>query len=55
MHKTKQIEVIENGTIIVDKNGIIVDVGKDSELSTKYSNAQFKLDLDATGKSVVPG
>lgn len=49
------MEIIENGTVIVNHDGFIVDVGKDSELASKYATSTFQTDMDATGKSVVPG
>jgi imidazolonepropionase-like amidohydrolase len=50
-----QIEIIQNGTVIVDDNGVIVDIGRDDILNQKYEKAVFIEDIDATGKSVVPG
>jgi len=50
-----EIGIIEKGTIIVGTDGMIVDVGTEEELSAKYKDSTFDKDIDATGKSVVPG
>jgi imidazolonepropionase len=50
-----QIHIIQNGTIIVNSDGIIEDVGLEQELSKKYENVKFEVDIDATGKSILPG
>eukprot|EP01119_Soliformovum_irregulare_P016125 TRINITY_DN4631_c0_g2_i1.p1 TRINITY_DN4631_c0_g2~~TRINITY_DN4631_c0_g2_i1.p1 ORF type:complete len:455 (-),score=81.33 TRINITY_DN4631_c0_g2_i1:12-1301(-) len=50
-----RVEIIENGTVIVNQEGLIIDVGTDEELSNQYANKRFLSDVDATGMSVVPG
>jgi imidazolonepropionase-like amidohydrolase len=39
----------------VDKIGKIVHVGTEKELSSKYADSDFEIDIDATGKCVLPG
>ncbi len=46
---------IQNGTIIVNQQGFIEDVGTNEEMNQKYANAIFDQEIDATGKSIVPG
>jgi len=52
-----KVEVIENGTIIVGHDGNIAAVGTDEELSREeaFRTATYEVDLDATGKVVLPG
>jgi hypothetical protein len=50
-----KVEVIENGTIIVDQEGNIAAVGTEAELSEAFRSATFDIDIDATGKVVLPG
>jgi hypothetical protein len=50
-----KVEVIENGTIIVDHEGNIAAVGTEAELSEAFRSATFATDIDATGKVVLPG
>jgi imidazolonepropionase len=50
-----KIEIIKNGTLIIDNDGLISDIGTEDILSNKYQGAKFDLDVDATGKSVIPG
>ncbi|KAM9999872.1 hypothetical protein ACTFIZ_008336 [Dictyostelium cf. discoideum] len=49
------IEIIENGTMIIDENGIIFDIGTFKEMEEKYKDKSFEKVLDCTGKSVLPG
>jgi imidazolonepropionase len=49
------VAIIKNGSIIINDDGRIVDVGSTNELDAKYQDATFELDIDATGKSVIPG
>lgn len=51
----EQVEIIENGSIIVGQDGNIVAVGREEELSKTYATATFDVDIDATGKVVLPG
>jgi imidazolonepropionase len=46
---------VENGTIIVKFDGLIEEVGPADLMAQKYKDATFAMDLDGTGKSVVPG
>jgi imidazolonepropionase len=50
-----QIAIIENGTMIVNKDGLIADIGPAPVLREKYKDCSFEVDIDCTGKSVVPG
>ena len=47
--------IIKNGSLIIDGDGRIVDVGPTAELDEKYKSCKFELEIDATGKSVIPG
>eukprot|EP01028_Stygiella_incarcerata_P007645 TRINITY_DN317_c0_g2_i1.p1 TRINITY_DN317_c0_g2~~TRINITY_DN317_c0_g2_i1.p1 ORF type:complete len:460 (-),score=121.89 TRINITY_DN317_c0_g2_i1:800-2065(-) len=47
--------LLENGTIIVDETGCISDIGSDKEMKEKYVGCTFDADIDADGKSVLPG
>ncbi|EGG25124.1 imidazolonepropionase [Cavenderia fasciculata] len=49
------VEIIENGSLIVDEKGVIVDVGKEQDIGPKYRDAEFERVIDASGKSVIPG
>jgi imidazolonepropionase-like amidohydrolase len=51
------VEVIENGTIVVDHDGNIAAVGTEEELSKAepFRTATYDVDIDATGKVVMPG
>eukprot|EP00028_Trichosphaerium_sp_Am-I-7-wt_P010556 CAMPEP_0168525092 /NCGR_PEP_ID=MMETSP0405-20121227/11089_1 /TAXON_ID=498012 /ORGANISM="Trichosphaerium sp, Strain Am-I-7 wt" /LENGTH=401 /DNA_ID=CAMNT_0008547523 /DNA_START=154 /DNA_END=1356 /DNA_ORIENTATION=- len=48
-----EIDVIENASIIVGKDGIIIDVGVD--FGDKYKDTVFATDIDLQGKCVIPG
>eukprot|EP01104_Vermistella_antarctica_P018698 TRINITY_DN7023_c0_g1_i1.p1 TRINITY_DN7023_c0_g1~~TRINITY_DN7023_c0_g1_i1.p1 ORF type:complete len:431 (+),score=113.28 TRINITY_DN7023_c0_g1_i1:177-1469(+) len=51
-----EVVVIENGTVIVGNDGLIVDVGKEENLALKYpSSSLFARDIDCAGMSIVPG
>ncbi|KAL6054226.1 putative imidazolonepropionase [Balamuthia mandrillaris] len=50
-----QVSVIENGTVIVNHEGLIEAVGTDQELQEQFKDATFDLDVDATGQVVLPG
>jgi imidazolonepropionase len=50
-----EIAIIENGTMIVNKDGLIADIGPAPVLREKYKDCSFEVDIDCTGKSVVPG
>ena len=50
-----QISIIEHGTVIIDKEGKVADVGSVEMMDEKYKEAHFETDLDGTGKSVIPG
>jgi hypothetical protein len=41
--------------MIVNKNGLIEDIGPAEIMDEKYKNASFEIDIDCRGKSVVPG
>eukprot|EP01132_Coremiostelium_polycephalum_P009148 gene9148-11214_t len=49
------VEIIENGTMIIDNEGKIADIGKDSEIGDKYKDKSFENIIDCQGKSVLPG
>eukprot|EP00026_Physarum_polycephalum_P001392 Phypoly_transcript_01393.p1 GENE.Phypoly_transcript_01393~~Phypoly_transcript_01393.p1 ORF type:complete len:426 (+),score=73.98 Phypoly_transcript_01393:1967-3244(+) len=49
------VDIIPNGTVIVNNNGVIVDIGPDSLLFDKYIDTSFEKDLDGKGMCVLPG
>jgi len=49
------LNIVENGTIVVDAEGNIEAVGPAQELAERYKDAKFEVDIDATNKCVVPG
>lgn len=49
------MEILEKASLVVDEDGIIADIGKEPDFSQKYVQTKFVVDIDATGKSVVPG
>lgn len=52
-----EISIIENGTIIVNHDGLIHDLGPTVDLELKYpsSSTTFSTEIDGTGKSIIPG
>eukprot|EP00126_Sphaerothecum_destruens_P006084 Sdes_comp19206_c1_seq1m10069 len=52
-----QVEIIQNGSLVVDLHGCLFFVGSDEELVTSkwFPNAEFEKTIDATGKSIIPG
>ena len=50
-----KVHVIEDGTIVVNNEGLIEAVGSDAEINKRFANCTFDLDIDASGKVVVPG
>eukprot|EP01103_Thecamoeba_quadrilineata_P010875 TRINITY_DN2467_c0_g1_i1.p1 TRINITY_DN2467_c0_g1~~TRINITY_DN2467_c0_g1_i1.p1 ORF type:complete len:241 (-),score=55.60 TRINITY_DN2467_c0_g1_i1:35-757(-) len=50
-----QLNIIKNGTIIINNLGLIEDLGPSDVLDEKYKDATFTQDLDGTGKSAIPG
>lgn len=55
MRFSGQLSIIERGTVIINKDGLVEEVGSSDLLAEKYKDAHFELDLDGTGKSVIPG
>jgi len=47
--------IYENGSIVVDNDGKIADVGKTEDITNKYPEELFSSVYDASGKSVIPG
>ena len=50
-----EIELIENGAMIVNTDGTIEAVGPADEINEQYKDASFEETLDFTGQSIVPG
>ena len=50
-----KISIVENGTIVINNEGLVEEVGAADLMAQKYKDATFAMDLDGTGKSVVPG
>eukprot|EP01133_Synstelium_polycarpum_P019968 gene19968-23929_t len=49
------VEIIENGSLIVDNSGIIVDVGTETEIMERHANDSYDEVIDCTGRAVLPG
>ena len=49
------VEVMNNSSVIVGKDGLIVDLGDAKTMDEKYANEQFEQVIDATDKIVLPG
>ncbi|KAM8883897.1 putative imidazolonepropionase [Synchiropus picturatus] len=47
--------VIENGSVVIDRNGLIRAVGPSDAISGQYPDASFDQVIDATGMCVLPG
>lgn len=47
--------IIENGSMIIDFNGIIVDIGLSETLNKKYETTKFIKTINCEGKSIIPG
>ena len=41
--------------MVVGHDGRIVAVGPEAELAKKFAGSSFERELDATGKSIIPG
>jgi len=50
-----QIHIIDEGTVVVNNKGLIEAVGPEKDLNQRFANATFDVDIDATGKVVLPG
>lgn len=50
-----QVDIIENGSMVIGSDGKIVAVGKAEEIKQKYEGHAFKEVIDATGKCILPG
>ena len=61
LHGTKQKKVAiledpnEGCSLVVGKDGGILDLGKDSDIQEKYMGCQFERELNASGKCLIPG
>jgi len=51
----KDIVVIDDGSMVIDANGIIEAVGTTSDLENRYGNVAFQKVLDANGMCIIPG
>ncbi|EGC30061.1 hypothetical protein DICPUDRAFT_58479 [Dictyostelium purpureum] len=49
------IEILENGTIIINNDGIIHDIGSSKEMEEKYNGKTFENIIDCNGRAVLPG
>lgn len=47
--------MIENGSMIIDFDGVIHDIGPSNLISEKYKDAKFIQDINCEGKSIIPG
>eukprot|EP01083_Nonionella_stella_P071048 190564_1 len=50
-----QVEIIENGSMVIGPDGNILAVGSDAEIMAKFSEASFETEIDASGKVILPG
>eukprot|EP00002_Diphylleia_rotans_P014990 TRINITY_DN2905_c0_g5_i1.p1 TRINITY_DN2905_c0_g5~~TRINITY_DN2905_c0_g5_i1.p1 ORF type:complete len:424 (-),score=111.73 TRINITY_DN2905_c0_g5_i1:253-1524(-) len=50
-----KVAIIENGSVIIDHEGNIVAVGTHESIRQLYESSTFDHEIDATGKSVIPG
>eukprot|EP00029_Vermamoeba_vermiformis_P006214 TRINITY_DN2375_c0_g1_i1.p1 TRINITY_DN2375_c0_g1~~TRINITY_DN2375_c0_g1_i1.p1 ORF type:complete len:427 (-),score=68.94 TRINITY_DN2375_c0_g1_i1:31-1311(-) len=50
-----EVAIIENGAVVIDNNGNVVEVGSTAAIVQKYQSASFTNTIDATGKVVLPG
>jgi len=51
----EHVALIENGTVVVNNQGVIEAIGKEEDLRSRFASAHFDTDIDATGKVVLPG
>ncbi|XP_056132029.1 probable imidazolonepropionase isoform X2 [Lampris incognitus] len=51
----QNLHVIENGSIVIGRDGLIKAVGPADAIGAQYSDASFDKVIDATGKCVIPG
>ncbi|EFA81808.1 imidazolonepropionase [Heterostelium album PN500] len=49
------VEIIENGSLIVDSNGIIIDIGTEQEILDRHRDDSFDTVIDCQGRAVIPG
>ena len=49
------VQIIRNGSMLVDKNGRIVAIGEETEIEKKYPHIKAERVVDAKGKCIVPG
>jgi len=52
---SSQIHIIDEGTIVVNNKGLIEAIGPEKDFNQRFANATFDVDIDATGKVVLPG
>jgi len=50
-----ELDIIQNGGIVVNNSGTIEAIGPEADIQARYASATFKREIDATGKSIVPG
>jgi imidazolonepropionase len=50
-----KVEIIPNGTVIVNKQGLIAAIGDAAALQAQFQGATFEQDIDAKGMCVLPG
>ncbi|XP_028305635.1 putative imidazolonepropionase isoform X1 [Gouania willdenowi] len=54
-HGMKNVRVMENGSVVVGRDGLIKAVGPSETIKAQYSHASFQKEIDATGMCVLPG
>ncbi|KAJ6253119.1 imidazolonepropionase [Anaeramoeba flamelloides] len=54
-NKMDAITIQKNSSLIINKKGLIEFIGKDSEINEKYPKATFGNEIDAKGRSIIPG
>ena len=50
-----ELEIIENGTLLVDFDGKIADLGEHEEVCKRHENASFEEDIDCSSLCILPG
>jgi imidazolonepropionase len=49
------VEIIENGSMVIGHDGLIVSVGTAAEIDLQFKSSTFTNIIDCTGKAVIPG
>ena len=55
MSNVAVIESDKGLSLVVGNDGCIKDFGEDAEMEARYKDCVFQKELDATGKTIMPG